>query len=171
MSKAKAEQVQGLVAKLQKTQRAASGMPKLVVHNHLPRPSGPRRPKGSGPIFGRPCVNQVSRGAGDLRNKGLPCKGGWASRGDDRFFLERASCKCLERSSGRVVSSCLPQQQDHAQAHFRFLAAGCCHKCSAAAFGAAHKISCELVSAGAAKLLSFCQGRPTGRPKMACVSV
>ena len=105
MSKAKAEQVQGLVAKLQKTQRAAedaldkcsaafcplsnslnriavptaSGMPKLVVHNHLPRPSGPRRPKGSGPTFGRPCVNQVSRGAGDLRNKGLPCKGGWTS--------------------------------------------------------------------------------------------
>lgn len=46
-------------------------MPKLVVHNHLPRPSGPRRPKGSGPNFGRPCANQVSRGADDLRNKGF----------------------------------------------------------------------------------------------------
>ena len=37
----------------------------------MPRPSGPRRPKGSGPNFGRPCVNQVSRGADDLRNKGF----------------------------------------------------------------------------------------------------
>ena len=56
------------------------------------------------------------------------------------------------------LSSCLPLQRDHAQAHFRGLAAGCCHRCSAAALGATHKIiSCELVSAGAAKLLSFWQ--------------
>jgi len=106
-----------------------TSMPKLVVHNHLPRPSGPRRPKGSGPNFGRPCVNQVSRGADDLRNKG--------------FCLAEVGGPAKEMMDCSRNAPHLKLHQRHSQKYFHFLSAGCCHKCSAAAFGAAHKISAD----------------------------